>query len=73
MGWITGLLGIIKVILDRLPSRRESLLNRIQEIKDELKKMQATTAPWTIDLSVRYYKLSDELSALEKRTANLGK
>lgn len=67
------LLTFLQGILDRLPSRKESIANRIQEIKDELHKMQLKSGVWTGRDTAAYYKLVDELSALEKRSANIGK
>lgn len=72
MSWLGALLGIIQSILDRLPSRKESLLNAIQDKKDEIKKLQQKSAPWTIPDSAKYSLLLDELSKLEKRRDAIG-
>lgn len=69
MNWI-AIVEFINKILDRLPSRRESIQNRIQEIKDEQKKMQ--NEPWTDKYSTRYYLLAAELYSLERRARNVG-
>lgn len=73
MKFIAGLILLIQSILDRLPSRKESILNRIQEIKDEIKKLQSKGGSWTVIDSARYYKLDDELCELEKRSEKIGK
>lgn len=62
---------IISKLLDRLPSRKEAILNRILEIKDEQRTLQ-DTKPWTEPLSIKYYTLSSELFTLEKRARNAG-
>jgi len=66
---ISKIFELLLAIFDNIPSRRERLLNRINEIKHELKEMQQK--PWTDELSVKYYTLSSELSDLEKRAANI--
>ena len=60
------------MILDRLPGRKESILNRIDEIKYEIIKLQHK-ANFDANDSAKYQLLLNELSALEKRSANLGK
>lgn len=68
----TALLKILEFLVDRIPSRREALLNRIQEVKNAIKKkQQKPKGNWTPTDSAEYYILVDELSALEKRAANL--
>lgn len=71
MDWFSGLLNLVNAIMDRLPSRREALLNQIQETKDAIKDLQKTK-PWTALASGQYYALDDKLQSLEKRAANLG-
>ena len=72
MSWIGAVLSIIASLLDRLPSRKESISIRIQEIKDEIKVMQTKTGTWTAVDSGKYYSLSNELSKLEKRASLVG-
>lgn len=67
-----ALLKIAEFLVDRIPSRREALLNRIQELKDAIKKkQQKPKGAWTPTDSAEYYLLVDELSRLEKRAANI--
>lgn len=66
------LLNIILAIFDLFPGRKEKLLNAIDNKKEELKRMRLKPGTWTARDSARYYKLTDELSALEKRARNAG-
>lgn len=73
MKWLVVLFTFLQGILDRLPSRKEAKLNRIQEIKDEIKKLQRKPGDWTAIDTGRYYTLTDELQKLERESANIGK
>ncbi len=72
MQFIASLIILIQGVLDRLPSRKESILNRIQEIKNDIKKMQSKSNAWTVTDSGIYYKLTSELQDLERRSQNIG-
>lgn len=72
MKLIVAILAIIQSVLDRIPSRKESILNRIDEIRNEIKKMQSKESNWTAIDSGKYYTLIDELSKLENRAKNIG-
>lgn len=69
MKWLGALLAIIQSLLDRLPSRRESILNQILETKSAIKRMQEKQG-WTATDTANYYVLVNKLSDLEKRRDN---
>ena len=74
MSWLSGIIELVNKVLDRFPSRTESILNRIQEIKHELKTMQLDKAgQWTEADTIKYNTLLIELSQLEQRASNFGK
>lgn len=70
MNLIAAFFEFVTRIMDRLPSRRESILNQIQDTKDEIKNFQEKSSPWTIPDTVKYYAIVDKLSKLEKRRDN---
>lgn len=70
---MSKILAIIEALLNLFPSRRESILNEIQEIKDKLHAMQQKSGQWTVDDTSRYYQLTDRLQKLEKQSTNFGK
>lgn len=72
MSWLTPLFAVIQGIIDRMPSRKEALLNEIQSVKDEIKKLQQKQTPWMVTDSGKYYTLLDRLQSLELRASNLG-
>jgi len=71
MKFFLVLLTFLQGILDRLPSRQESIANQIQELKDELHKMQSKSGVWTARDTATYYSITDKLSKLEKRSNNI--
>lgn len=71
MSWLGPLLVLLQGVLDRLPSRKEALLNQIQDSKNEIKKLQTKTSAWTAVDSGLYYTLTDKLSKLEERAKNI--
>lgn len=67
-----SLFKIILSILDKFPSRKEALLNEIDNIKSEIYKLQNKETAWTLVDSANYNDLTNRLSALEKRRTNAG-
>lgn len=70
---MSKILAILEALLNLFPSRRESILNEIQDIKDKLHAMQTKPGNWTALDTAEYYKLTDRLQQLEKKSANFGK
>lgn len=54
-------------ILDRLPGRRESLIIKSENLKDELKKLQSNKNPWTPRDVDHYINITEQLSKIEYR------
>lgn len=73
MAWLSSLFAIIQGIIDRLPSRKESLLNEIDKTEEEIKQLQKKNGKWTVLDSHRYYALTDRLQALRERSENASK
>ncbi len=69
---MSNFIRIILAILDKFPSRKEALLNDIENIKIELFKLQNKKGPWTLIDSVNYSDLTNKLQSLEKRRTNAG-
>lgn len=70
MKWLVVLFTFLQGILDRMPSKKESIANEIDEIKAKLHDMQQTKVKWTVIDTAEYYKLTERLSQLEKRSLN---
>ena len=70
---MSKILAILEALLNLFPSRREAILNEMQEIKDKLHAMQAKPSVWTTRDNIEYDKLTDRLRQLEKKSANFGK
>lgn len=70
MKWLVVLITFLQGILDRLPNKKESIANEINDIKDKLHEMQQTNTTWTFIDTAEYYKLTERLSQLEKRAIN---
>lgn len=68
MSWITNLIEIINKILDRMPSRLESLKNQRDAYKQELYEIQFIKPFDTI----KYSTTADLLQKLNLRIANAG-
>lgn len=70
MKWLVVLFTFLQGILDRLPSKKEAIANEIDDIKAKLHDMQQTKTKWTVIDTADYYKLTERLSLLEKRSRN---
>jgi tetrahydromethanopterin S-methyltransferase subunit G len=70
MRFLAVLFAFLQGILDRLPTKREGIANEINDIKDRLHAMQQTKTKWTMADTAEYYKLTERLSNLEKRSVN---
>lgn len=70
---MSKILDILSFLMDQIPGRRERIDNEIQDIKDKLHEMQQKKSVWTDIDTITYYKYTDRLSYLEKRSRNARK
>lgn len=59
-------------IFDWLPGRKESMLNRIRAIKEEMHAIQTKPGKLTANDAVKLVRLANELSLLEERVGTTG-
>jgi hypothetical protein len=70
---IAKIIAILLAILDRLPSRKESIYNEIERTKKEIYDMQKRPDhKWNAVDSGNYYILTERLRQLEARAKNAG-
>lgn len=76
MAWWTAIIGgaagkVLEKIVDHIPNRKESLRNKEENLQRELDEL-SKKHPATVESTLRYAHVADELRKIRQQTKNIG-